>query len=153
MTLIIEVQEATKEWAEEAHSLFLEHNEEMGDYVDIPLDIDYERYLSLGEAGKLLILTARFNEELVGYIVYVITSSPQYKSSMHAYQDTLFVKKDKRKSLLGCGFILLKHSEKILKEMGVQVVHQHVELKHDFSRFLEKLDYKHTGKMYQKRLF
>lgn len=152
MALIIEVQEPVKEWIEEAYALFTEHYKEIAAYQDIPLDPDYEKYLILGEAGKLLILTAKYNGDLVGYIVYVVDYAPHYKGSLQAVQDILFVKKGLRKSLLGCGLMLLRQSEKILKRMGVQVVYQHVKTKHDFSPFLEKLGYENVEKIYQKRI-
>ena len=126
MSLIIEIQQFNREWVEEAHPLFLDHYKEIDTYQDIPLDPDYEKYIMLEEAGKLLTLTARYNGELIGYVIYMIDNALHYEDSLQAHQYTLFVKKDKRKSLLGCGFILLKQSEKILKDMGVQIVYQHL---------------------------
>ena len=152
MALIIEIQEPNREWIREACSLFAEHYKEIASYQDIPLDPDYEKYIAMAEAGKVLILTAKYNGDLVGYVVYLIDTAPHYKGSLQAVQDILFVKKGLRKSLLGCGLMLLRQSEKILQRMGVQVVYQHVKTKHDFSPFLEKLGYENVEKIYQKRI-
>lgn len=152
MSLVIEVQPPVREWIEEVAPLFEEHYKEIAHYQDIPLDPDYEKYISFGELGNLLILTAKYNEELVGYIIYTIGYAPHYKGSLQASQDILFVKKGLRKSLLGCGLLLLRKSEEVLKEMGVQVIHQHVKVKHDFSPMLEKLGYTHVEKIYTKRI-
>ena len=152
MALVIEVQEPDKEWIKEAHSLFVEHYNEIAAYKDIPLEPDFEKYATIADDGKLVVLTARNNGELVGYVIYLVGTALHYKNSLHAIQDILFVKKGLRKSLMGCGYLLLKHSETVLKEMGVQVVCQHVKVKHDFSPFLEKLGYENMEKFYQKRI-
>lgn len=152
MSLTIEVQEPNEEWIKEGYSLFEEHYKEIAAYQDIPLDPDYNKYLLLADAGKLLILTAKLNGELVGYVIYVIDHATHYKGSLQAMQDVLFVKKDKRKSVLGCGYFLLKKSEQVLKEMGVQVVYQHVKVAHDYSPLLDKLGYEKVETIHQKRL-
>ena len=152
MSLTIQVQEPTEEWIKEAGGLFVEHYEEISSYKDIPLNPDYEKYAAHAAAGKLLVLSARYDGELVGYVIYIIDTALHYQSSLQAHQDILFVKKGMRKSVMGCGLMLLRQSEKVLKEMGVQVIYQHVKIKHDFSPFLEKLGYDCVEKIYQKRI-
>lgn len=152
MSLVIEVLDFKEEWLDTAIPLFEEHYKEIAAYQDIPLDPAYGNYTLLADAGKLLVLTATLNGELVGYVVYVIDYATHYQGSLQAVQDILFVKKDKRKSVLGCGYLLLKKSETVLKEMGVQVVYQHVKVAHDYSPFLDKLGYEKVETIHQKRL-
>lgn len=152
MSFTIEEVHYSEEVRKETQSIFEEHWEEISTYKDIPLAVDWDIYKVLDEQGKLLTLVARNDGELIGYVVFFIHNHTHYKHTSYAVQDILFVRKGIRKSLQGCGFKLLKMAETILRAKEVDIIQHHVKCKHDFSPFLEKLDYHFVEKIYQKRL-
>ena len=58
----------------EMKAIYPEHWEELAFDKDIiELDPDYEAYNKMDKAGLIHVVTARFNNELVGYFIFCIT--------------------------------------------------------------------------------
>ncbi len=110
----------------EIQSLLALHYEELTLHKDlVKLDVDWHYYRTMEASGKLLVLTARCAEALVGYAVFVLcVSHPHYRDLSVASNDVLFLHKDFRKGFSGVR--LIKESEKILAKCGYQKILWHV---------------------------
>src|SRR5258708_32849001 len=114
---------------EEAKPLLQKHWDEIAFYKDIPLSPDYDLYLKLESAGVVKSFAARNGDgKMIGYAVYLLQKNPHYKESLWAKQDIIFVDPDHR----GMGMFFLRWCDEQLKELGVQVVGQHVTKSHNF---------------------
>ncbi len=153
MAITIQEERITEELKDEFTSLAYKHWEEIATHKDIPMSIDWESYEALDNSDHLVGMTARDGDGiLVGYAVFILHYHPHYKEHIYAQQDVLFVDMSKRKTMAGVGLKLIRESEKVLASYGVDVIHHHVKVKHDFSPFLERLDYNFVEKIYEKRI-
>ena len=82
----------------------------------IVLDPDWTKYKTLADANKLVVVTARDLDRLVGYSVFFITNHMHYQQNVFAMNDVLYLHPDYRKGSLGIKFI--KASEIYLKNKG-----------------------------------
>lgn len=135
---------------EEFLPLLREHFKEIAHFKDIVLDPDFAKYEAMDLTGRLLILTARVEGELVGYAIYFVMPALHYRRSLQAFQDVLYVAPEYRGGLLGMR--LLKRSDQELKRMGVEVVRQHMKAAHSFGPLLARLGYELEDLIYVKRL-
>ena len=140
----------TEEFIKEIYPLLVSHYNEIAYYKDIELKIDWEKYFTLQTIGCLRIVTARDKGQLIGYAVYFVSPNMHYLDSIQATQDILFILPHHRGKM--CGVRLITKSEEILKEYGVEIVHHHVKIAHDFSPILDKLGYALVEKIHSKRL-
>jgi GNAT superfamily N-acetyltransferase len=88
---------------------------------------------------KLLCITARMGDDLVGYSVFLITRHPHYVSTVFASNDVIFVREDLRASRLGLA--LIRASEREAKALGVRKLTWHVKFTNDVGQLLGKLGY------------
>lgn len=130
-------RERAHELLDEAKPLYEAHYEEIAFYKDIPLIVNEAAYMQAEEAGALRCFTARYNGELVGYVVYTVKHNPRYSTSLQALQDILFVDKSKRGALIGKRLIEFSHER--LKGEGVQLVIQHSKVRRDLFDSCTKL--------------
>lgn len=70
------------------------------------LSVDFEKYVSMEEAGVHFMVVAYKSGELVGYNSMFISPSP-HTGELTALTDTIFVKKQYRKGSVGKGLISL----------------------------------------------
>ena len=141
----------SSELAEEFMPLLFDHYDEIAHDKSVEMDIDWAAYFNVHKAGMLKIFTCRDAQDyLVGYAIFIVSPNLHYKKTIYAAQDIFFVKKEHRNS--GIGFAIIRESEVLLKKMGVDVVHHHVKIKHDFSSLLEKEGYEFVEKVYTKRI-
>jgi GNAT superfamily N-acetyltransferase len=127
------------------------HWTEIADYPDIRLSPNWEVYMAVEDYGGLRAYTARVDEQLVGYACYFVKESPHYSDSLQAVQDVVFVHSAHRKGRVGIN--LLRYADEQLAAEGVQVVRQHVKVKHaQLGSVLEHLGYECVERIYSKRL-
>ena len=125
---------------EELEPLLKIHWEEIALNKDkIPLDVDWESYLSLEKTGSLLTITARQNQELIGYAIWFIRKHLHYKQTSWAYNDVIYLKKEHR--LIGTGGQLVRICEQVLTEMGVEKIQWHVKSTMNWTKLLENMGY------------
>jgi predicted acetyltransferase len=105
----------------------------------IPLDPDYDRYLSLESKENLKTYLLKDGNKLVGYAVFLISPMLHYKSTICAANDILYISKEHRKGMTGVKFI--KYCEQKLKEEGVNKITWHIKLSLDFSKLLARMGY------------
>jgi len=140
-------RESFNEVFKEMVPLLLKHRDEIN-LFNKTLDPDIDTYLDWEEAGVSRLYTVRDQGELVGYGNFVLFTHNHHKTSLHATQDVLFIKKDKR----GHGLDFLKFCEAELKKDGVEVLHQCVPSCNDWGKVLEFKGYHKLETIYIKEL-
>jgi hypothetical protein len=121
---------------------FLEiHYDELALHKDtIPLNPDYDRYLSLESKNQLKIYTLRTDEHiLIGYAVFFISPMIHYKSTICATNDLLYISKEYRQGMTGIKFI--KYCETKLHEHGVHKITWHIKESNNFIPILKRMGY------------
>lgn len=124
------------------------HHEEVAPYDDIPLNVDWERYIMANINGSYICFTARKEGKLVGYAGFFFGKSLEYSDSLQAKMNNIFIHPDYR----GKGARFITWCDTQLKEMGVQVVYHHVKAKNDYGKLLNRLGYDIMNIEYAKRL-
>lgn len=132
-----------------------EHWEEVGHYKDIPIDMQWDKYKTIQEMGKLRCFTIRspLNEEfketvLMGYAFYIVDKHLHYKETTVANQDILYVRKPYR----GIGKSFIAWCDEQLKNEGVVTVTQHIKPWFDWGHMAEKLGYEKAETIWSRRL-
>lgn len=82
------------------------------------IDPNVMAYEQLDNAGKLIIMTARSDGELVGYATSVIHDHPHFKSTKVGFGDASYLAPEHRKGWTGLK--LFKLTEKVLRDLKVQ---------------------------------
>jgi hypothetical protein len=133
-------QEKLEGHIDEARSLSEEHWDEVGHYRDMPLDIDWEKYLLLERAGGLRVFSARAAHLLVGYALYLIGSALSYRTIVTAQCSTIYLHPEYRAGRLGMNFI--KFTEASIKREFPDkrlIISQHCKVRRNFGPMLERL--------------
>lgn len=118
-------REAPADVLEEIKPLLQAHWREIAHYQDIPLQPDYDWYLT---CPALRCFTSRNQGgRITGYVVFGVAANKHYMTSVQAVQDILFVDPRDRG---GVGRQLIRSSDAALKAEGVQVVYHHQKLAH-----------------------
>jgi len=132
-----------------------EHWEEVGHYKDIPIDMQWDKYFTLQEMGKLRCFTIRgpVNEEfktqeLFGYAFYIVDYHLHYKNTKVGGQDILYIRKPHR----GIGQSFIDYCDKELAKEGVTTVTQHIKPWFDWSPMAERLGYEKAETIWTRRL-
>jgi hypothetical protein len=126
------------------------HYDELCVTKDFPLAPDWEAYGRLHMAGMLKCITARDDEGLIGYAIFIVQPHLHYKTCKTAFEDIYFLKKEHR--LGRTGIRLFQFAEEALRADGVDRIIMHTKIHLDNSRLFEYLGYKHTDKLYTKIL-
>jgi GNAT superfamily N-acetyltransferase len=120
-------------------SLIALHHNEVAKGFGV-LDIDLELYFTLTSFDMFKVVVARTDdEELIGYMTFIIGANPHRKGKLIANQDAIFVHPDHRKSMLGIK--LMKVSEKIVKERGCVGMIVASKTRNDISKLYERLGF------------
>jgi GNAT superfamily N-acetyltransferase len=126
------------------------HYDELCVTKDFPLLPDYEAYGRMHVGGFLRCITARDENGLVGYAIFIVQPHLHYRSCKTAFEDIYFLKKEHR--LGRTGIRLFQFAEEALRADGVNRIIMHTKIHMDNSRLFEYLGYKHTDKLYTKIL-
>lgn len=121
-----------------------------GDQDTIPLDPDWTFYDGASELGKLLIVTARDGDKLVGYVFALITTHTHYRSTLHGFYDLFWLDPAYRKGWTG--YRLMKEAEKAMKAKGVVKAFGQTKIWHDVSVIYLRLGWKPVEILYSKML-
>lgn len=138
---------------EEALPLFYKHYGEISPNPDIPMRIDFDRYLKMQEQGILRNFTARDESgDLLGYAVFYVCQAIRYLDSKQAQQDVIYLEPSGRGHGIGSAFV--DWCEGYLKAEGVQVIYHHAKVgpKDKLGPLLEKKGYRPVDLIYMKRL-
>jgi GNAT superfamily N-acetyltransferase len=144
-------RESFEEAYQDAAPLLVKHWAEISNNLDIALDVNIDAYIHGETNGLLRIYTARENGVMLGYLAMFVHKGLHYQQSVQATQDVFYVDPDHRGKMLGVR--LLNFMEDQLRKEGVQVIHQHVKIKHPaLGQLLERRGYTAVETIYQRRL-
>ncbi len=135
---------------EELKEIIPVHYDELCVTKDFPLAPDYEAYGRMYTAGMLKCITARGDEGLIGYAIFIVQPHLHYRTCKTAFEDIYFLRKEHR--LGRTGIRLFQFAEEALRADGVNRIIMHTKIHLDNSRLFEYLGYKHTDKLYTKIL-
>lgn len=150
MNLAFAREKAEPRLFDEIGPLLQKHYSEIARFQDIPLDPDFNRYALMEQADLSRTFTARWNGELVGYAVFYVGPAIQYKSSIQATEDLMFLRPDLRQGRHGLDF--LKWIDAALEAEGVDVIYHHVNTDHDYGPILKRMGYETVNVIYGKRV-
>jgi len=114
----------------------------------VDLDIDYDTYKYLDDLDRLCLVVAREDSKIVGYTLSFCIPQLHYKETILSYNDAIYVIPEKRNTLTG--YRLIKETEKIMKDKGVDVFTLHIKTEHDWSGLAIKMGYQEVEKIYHK---
>lgn len=127
-----------------------QHYEEVETLKDFGLDIDYDTYESVYNSKKLVFVSAKDNDELVGYIVFFVMPHIHYKNCLAAHEDLYFLKPEYRKGFNGIK--MFKFAQEYLKSIGVDLVLYATKFGTDNSSLFKYLGCKPIDKVFTKLL-
>ena len=115
-------------------------------YAELTLDKDvmklapdWDKYNQLNNDGKLSVVAAYNDAEMVGYSVFFLNEHIHYKNNIIANNDVLFLRATHRLGMTGVK--LIKYSEMILQQLGVSKVIWHIKQAKDFRKLLHRMGY------------
>ena len=118
--------------------LINEHWVEMESRKDLlQIDVDYDRYEAVEQAGMLLVLIAKENEKVVGYSVNILSTHLHHKDTLMCYNDLLFLTQSKRNGSLGIR--LIQETEELAKRRGAEMMFWHSKSNTPLSRILPRM--------------
>jgi GNAT superfamily N-acetyltransferase len=126
------------------------HYDELCPCKDFPLAPDYEAFGRMDAAKMLRCITVREDNQLIGYMIFIVQPHLHYKTCLTAFEDIYYLKKEYRKGRVGLR--LFQFAEDVLKKEGVNRVIMHTKVFLDNSRLFEYLGYKFTDKLFSKVL-
>lgn len=132
----------------EVEPLLREHWSEVALYQDkVPLRVDWARYAALEKQNAYVFFTARRDGELVGYAGWFVNEHMHYLGHSVAMNDVIYLKPAAR-GRTGLG--LIRHSEYVLKVLGVDRILWHLKPDHDWSKILTRMGYTQEELIYGK---
>jgi hypothetical protein len=124
----------------EVQDLLMQHYEELTlNKQYIKLKPIWNRYFELESQNKFITITARIDNELVGYSGFFLDNHIHYGELKVATNDVLFLRKDARQGTTGIK--LLKYSEKVMKELGANKITWHIKYGNDIRPILHRMGY------------
>ena len=105
-------------------------------HLEEELDIDIQTIMLASDSGHYVVLTARDNEKLIGYLTVVASHMLHHKEALLATEDAMYVDPDYRKQ--GIAQELLSRMITICSEAGVKYFSMTVTPTLDYSKLLER---------------
>ena len=138
----------------ELPEIFYKHWDEIAlDKDTIPLNPAWDEYTRLEAIGVLHVTTARDEGRLAGYIFSLVHPHLHYKQSLTAYTDLMYLRREYTR---GFGVFryasLIRHSEKMLRDLGVQKRYLMTKVYHDLTPLFARLGYRFIEKISAKLL-
>lgn len=102
------------------------------------LDIDFDKYFELADAGYLHITTTRDGKKVVGYVICMLSPNLHYKDHVFAITDSLYLHPDYR---VGWNAMRLLRSSKcfIKNSGGVSSYRVNMPINHPFRPLMARL--------------
>jgi GNAT superfamily N-acetyltransferase len=127
------------------------HWEEIAPYKDLlTVNPDLQAYATLEQAGKLCVVTARYNGRLVGYFVIMLHAHHHYSHAIMAAEDLHFLHPDFRKGSAGLRLIAAAQAEAAAR--GAQVMSVRTKVSHSHGLLFERLGFTPQDVVYTKRI-
>ena len=112
------------------------------------LDFDWDYYMGLWLQDSLVLITAREDDELIGFSMYIVRFHPQYKTVLFATCNTLAVKLGHRGK--GVATRLVKASESFLRLHNVKYMLHGFRAVYDAEPLFTKLGFELSEQYYMK---
>jgi len=145
------VQENFTAVYKEARPLLEEHWEAIGSgRSGTDMDPDWDKYFAMNDAGMIYLTTAREDGSLMGYALYLISTSLHQITHEFAELDVMWLTPSKRKGMTGIR--MLKQAEEGLRKLGVHRIFGASQLHADIGRVYEHLGYRAVERIYAKDL-
>jgi N-acetylglutamate synthase-like GNAT family acetyltransferase len=110
----------------ELPELFYAHwDEAESDKDQIPLEVDWLKYIKAEALGKLHIVAARAEGKLVGYVFLYVDTTSQNKRTIKAASDLVYISPEYRKGTEG--WKLIDEAKKMARDLGAKklyIVHK-----------------------------
>ena len=146
--LVVAVGSVLACW-DELQALAAEHLDEVGAWPGRSLNLDRDAYARAEQSGRLVFITARDDQTLVGYACFVI--GPNHHTGLiQATQDAVYLRPECR--LGQAGSDLISECDRILADLGVVRVFHFVSEHRDFSPVLLRQGYHKHEVVYAKDL-
>lgn len=101
-------------------------------------------------AGRLLILSVRSEDEMVGYMSWHIVPHPMSIGTLVAFEEALFLREDHRKGWVGIKFC--EAALGVLAGLGVKRVYMHSRMARPIDKLMHRLKLKKVGEIFSKEL-
>ena len=148
--MIYAIEKLSDKLIRELDGLIVEQETELWFDLEEKINIDWDIYYNIEDAGIFYLFTVRDKDQLIGYCSFIISPDPHYMGRLSAQQDSLFVLKDYR--VKGVGEKLINYCDNVLEnDFKVKSIQHSVNIKVDFSLLLERKGYKFTEKLMIKR--
>jgi L-amino acid N-acyltransferase YncA len=135
---------------EELGSLAVAHHAEVNVFNDVPLSINWARYLQAEKGGNYLLVVVRDQGKMIGWIGFFIYEHMRHIGYKIAKEDWYYVVPSYRNN--GIGQQLFRLAEEALKSLDVQRVMASCKVEHDHTKLLNGLGYNHYEKNFTKVL-
>lgn len=121
------------------------------DHKAVPLDVDWEHYCSLEQAGVYRVIAARRNGRLVGYNAFFLNRHTRHRSTIYGQNDVLYLLPGQRRGPVGLRF--LTESDRLLKAAGaVKIRYDVTEKSPALGVILARLGYNREAAVYTRVL-
>lgn len=106
-----------------------------------PLSVRWDQFYMLEDLKALMVLTARVDDVVVGYVIHIIFPSLHYGYLLCATDDAHFLQRPHRRGM--AGIRMLQAAERELKARGVGMVTYHTKTKDGVNkhRVFERMGY------------
>jgi hypothetical protein len=143
--------ESWESFYRDAEKIFPLHWKELAlNQEKIKIDVDYEGYVNLEKLGRLLVVTARNDGKLCGYIIAFLMHHLHYKSAgTMALTDMYYVTPDARN---GIGIALFAAFEGELKNRDVKLAMTSCKVHQDHQEVFERMGWTFSDKTFMKYL-
>lgn len=112
------------------------------DQAEVPLDMDWARYIEMEQKNVLHCITVRDDSKLIGYFWFFVSTHLHNKSTLMAFEDVYFVAPEYRKGRVGLK--LFQYAEVIMKSVGVVKSVMTTKTLVDHSKLFKYLGYTNT---------
>ena len=145
--------------ADGLEDMLFDHWQEVGlDHDAVPLAPDWEHYRDIERQGIFRVIAMRDFGALVGYNAFFVNKHLHYRHTLHAGNDVIWLRPDKRKGMAGVR--LLRDSERLLRAAGVVKIIYHIKphvllgarKSGNLGDILLRLGYRHIEECYSKIL-
>jgi len=126
------------------------HYDEIETLKEFPLDLDFDAYENLWHLGRLVFVTAKNGNELVGYILFFVAPHMHSKNCITAHEDIYFLKPEYRKGRNGIK--MFQFAQEHLKAKGVDLILYSTKFEFDNSSLFKYLGCKPIDKVFTKLL-
>lgn len=139
----------TPQFTEEVAPLLEAHAAEIQAFGGRKPEPNWGAWMAMQEATRLVLVTARDDGKLVGYMAYLIEVNAQCIGLIQAVEQATYIDPKHRG---GTGMKMMRLAEPTLKGLGATEIVAHVPLTHDHSPALERQGYKLAYKILIKEI-